>query len=173
MQDDITDGVNWLVDRGTADKGRIAIFGWSFGGYASLAGVTFTPDVYACGVDLWGMTNYFTFYEGFPPYWKPFIDEIHERWGDPVADYQQMYDTSPVFHVEKIRAPLFIAQSVNDSRVRMSQSEQLVEELGKRDMEFEYLLLQGEGHALTNQEKTTELMTRVEAFLEKHIGDRD
>ncbi len=172
MQDDITDGVNWLVDSGTVDKGRIAIFGWSFGGYASLAGVTFTPDIYACGVDLWGITNYFTFYEGFPPYWKPYLNEIHERWGDPVADYQQMYDTSPVFHVENIRAPLFIAQSVNDSRVRMSQSEQLVDELEKHDKEFEYLLLQGEGHALTNQAKTVELMTRVEAFLDKHIGVR-
>lgn len=170
MQDDITDGVNWLIDKGIADKNRIAIFGWSFGGYAALAGVTFTPDLYACGIDLWGISNYFTLYEGFPSYWKPFLEQINERWGDPVEDSLQMYQTSPVFHAEKIKVPVFIAQGVNDSRVRMAQSEQMVEELKKHNKEFEYELIQGEGHAFSNEEKTVDLMVKIEDFLARHIG---
>jgi len=170
IQDDITDGVNWLIDKGIADKNRIAIFGWSFGGYAALAGVTFTPDLYACGIDLWGISNYFTLYEGFPSYWKLFLEQINERWGDPVEDSLQMYQTSPVFHAEKIKVPVFIAQGVNDSRVRMAQSEQMVEELKRHNKEFEYELIQGEGHAFSNEEKTVDLMVKIEDFLARHIG---
>lgn len=170
IQDDITDGVNWLIDNGIADKDRIAIFGWSFGGYAALAGITFTPHLYACGIDLWGVSNYFTLYEGFPAYWKPFLEQINERWGDPVKDSLQMYQTSPVFHAENIKVPVFIAQGANDSRVRMRQSEQMVEELEKHNKEFEYVLIQGEGHAFSNEEKTVDLMVKIENFLEHHLG---
>jgi dipeptidyl aminopeptidase/acylaminoacyl peptidase len=169
MQDDITDGVNWLIDEGIADKDRIAIFGWSFGGYAALAGLTFTPDLYACGIDLWGISNYFTFYSSFPPQWRPYLEEINRRWGDAVSDSLQMYQTSPAFHVENIRAPVFIGQSANDRRVVFQHSEQMVEELEKYNKEYEYVLLEGEGHALTNEKKTIELMRRVEAFLSKHM----
>jgi dipeptidyl aminopeptidase/acylaminoacyl peptidase len=118
MQDDITDGVLCSIEQGIADKDRIGIFGWSRGGYAALAGITFTPELYRCGVDFWGITNYFTLYKSFPSYWKPFLEQINERWGDPVADKDQMYATSPVFHMKKIKAPVFVAQSANDSRVR-------------------------------------------------------
>ena len=170
MQDDIADGVMWLIDKGVADKNRIAIFGWSFGGYAALAGVTFTPDLYACGVDLWGISNYFTLYAGFPPYWKSYLEQIHERWGDPVKDSLQMHETSPVFHVDNIKVPVFIAQGANDSRVRMRQSEQMVEELKKYNKEFEYELIQGEGHAFSNEKKTIDLMIKIENFLARHIG---
>jgi len=169
MQDDITDGVNWLIDQGIADKDRIAIFGWSFGGYAALAGITFTPDLYACGIDFWGISNYFTFYNSFPPQWKPYMGEINRRWGDAVSDSLQMYQTSPVFHVENIIAPVFIGQSANDRRVVFQHSEQMIEELKKYNKEYEYVLVEGEGHALTNEKKTIELMQRVEAFLSKHM----
>jgi dipeptidyl aminopeptidase/acylaminoacyl peptidase len=169
MQDDITDGVDWLIDRGIADRDRVAIFGWSYGGYATLAGITFTPQLYACGLDLWGISNYFTLYESFPRYWKPFLEQVNERWGDPVADSLQMYETSPVFHVERIQAPVFIAQGANDPRVRMSQSEQMVDELEKHGKKYEYYLIEGEGHAFSNEEKTTALMRKIEAFLSKHV----
>jgi dipeptidyl aminopeptidase/acylaminoacyl peptidase len=169
MQDDITDGVNWLIDQGIADKNRIAIFGWSYGGYASLAGVTFTPDLYACGIDFWGITNYFTFYNSFPPQWKPYLEEINRRWGDAVADSIQMHQTSPVFHAENIKAPVFIGQSANDRRVVFQHSEQMVDELKKHNKEYEYFLVEGEGHALTNEKKIIELMKRVELFLSKHM----
>ena len=170
MQDDITDGVNWAIDQGIVDKDRVVIFGWSYGGYAALAGITFTPDLYACGIDLWGMSNYFTFYNSFPPQWKPYMGDINRRWGDAVADSLQMYQTSPVFHVENIKAPILIAQSANDRRVKLEQSEQMVEELKKQNKEYEYILLRGEGHALTNEKKTTGLMTRIEAFLTKYVS---
>jgi len=171
MQDDITDGVNWLIDNGIADKDRIAIYGLSFGGSAALAGITFTPDLYACGIDFWGTSNYFTWYESFPPRWKPYMAQIHRRWINPSVDSLQMYKTSPVFHVENIKAPILIAQSANDRRVKLEQSEQMVEELKKHNKEYEYVLLQGEGHALTNEKKIIELMTRVEAFLAKYMSD--
>jgi dipeptidyl aminopeptidase/acylaminoacyl peptidase len=169
MQDDITDGVNWLIDQGIADKDRIAIFGWSYGGYAALAGITFTPDLYACGIDFWGISNYFTFYNSFPPQWKQYLGEINRRWGDGVSDSLQMYQTSPVFHVENIKAPVFIGQSANDRRVVFQHSEQMVEELKKYNKEYEYVLVKGEGHALTNEKKIIELMKRVEAFLSKYM----
>ena len=169
MQDDITDGVYWLINQGIADKDRIVIFGWSYGGYAALAGITFTPDLYACGIDLWGISNYFTFYNSFPPQWKPYMGEINRRWGDAVSDSIQMVQTSPVFYVENIKAPVFIGQSANDRRVALQQSEQMVEELKKYNKEYVYVLVEGEGHALTNEKKTIELMKSVELFLSKHM----
>ncbi len=116
------------------------------------------------------MTNYFTFYEGFPAYWKPYMGEIHRRWGNPVADEAQMRATSPVFHVKNIKCPVFIAQSVNDSRVKLSQSEQLVAELKKHGKEYQYYLIQGEGHALSSEKKTIDLMNQIEKFLAKLDG---
>lgn len=169
MQDDITDGVYWLIDQGIADKDRIAIFGWSYGGYAALAGITFTPDLYACGIDFWGISNYFTFYNNFPPQWKKYMGEINRRWGDAVSDSLQMYQTSPVFHVENIKAPLFIGQSVNDRRVIFQHSEQMVDELKKHNKEYEYVLVESEGHALTNEKKIIDLMKKVELFLAKNM----
>ncbi len=169
MQDDISDGVKWLIDEGIADSKRIAIFGWSFGGYAALAGLTFTPDLYACGIDFWGVSNYFTFYNSFPPRWKPYLGEINRRWGDAVADSIQMYQTSPVFFAEKIKAPVFIGQSANDRRVVFQHSEQMVEGLKKHNKEYEYVLVEGEGHALTNEKKIIDLMRSVESFLSKHM----
>ncbi|NQV13891.1 S9 family peptidase [bacterium] len=169
IQDDITDGVHYLIEQGIADRERIAIYGISFGGYAALAGITFSPDLYACGIDFWGPSNKFTAYSAFPPQWKPFMGEIHRRWFNPAVDSLQMYATSPAFHADKIKAPVLIAQSANDRRVRLEQSEQMVEGLKKYNKEYEYVLLQGEGHALTNQKKLIDLMTRVEKFLTKHM----
>jgi dipeptidyl aminopeptidase/acylaminoacyl peptidase len=170
MQDDITDGVHWLIDERIADPERIAIFGWSYGGYAALAGLTFTPEIYACGLDLWGISNYFTLYRSFPSYWKPFLEQVNERWGDIEKDREQMYRTSPVFHVQNIRAPLFIAQGENDARVGKEQAEELIAELEKHGKEFEFYLIKGEGHAFSNESKHIELMTAIEAFLERHMG---
>ncbi|MBN2382796.1 S9 family peptidase [bacterium] len=169
MQNDITDGVLWLIKQGLVDENRIAIFGWSFGGYAALAGAAFTPDLYKCCLDLWGITNYFTFYNGFPKYWQTYLAQIHERWGDPIKDEEQLRATSPVFHVAQIKIPVFIAQSSNDTRVKMSQSEQLVDELKKHNKEYEYYLIEGEGHAFTDEKKMIALMKRIEAFLQKHM----
>ncbi|MBP8754982.1 MAG: S9 family peptidase, partial [Chitinophagales bacterium] len=127
MQDDITDGVHWLIDKGIADKNRIGIYGGSYGGYATLAGLAFTPDLYACGVDYVGVSNLFTFMQTIPPYWEPYLEMMYEMVGNPETDKTQFENTSPVFHADKIKVPLFIAQGAKDPRVVQAESDQMVE----------------------------------------------
>jgi dipeptidyl aminopeptidase/acylaminoacyl peptidase len=117
MQNDITDGVQHLIEQGIADPKRIGIYGGSYGGYATLAALTFTPDVYACGVDYVGVSNLFTFIESIPPYWKPYLEQLYAMVGHPEIDAEMLRAASPVFHVDKIRVPLLIAQGANDPRV--------------------------------------------------------
>jgi dipeptidyl aminopeptidase/acylaminoacyl peptidase len=116
MQDDITDGVEYLKKEGIADGKRVAIYGGSYGGYATLAGVTFTPDLYACAVDYVGVSNLFTFMKTIPPYWKPYLDQFHEMVGDPKKDSLLLASASPALHADQIKAPLFIALVANDPR---------------------------------------------------------
>jgi dipeptidyl aminopeptidase/acylaminoacyl peptidase len=116
MQDDITDGVNWLIKEGIADPKKVAIYGGSYGGYATLAGITFTPDLYSCAVDYVGVSNMFTFMKTIPPYWEPYKAMFYELVGDPAKDSLLLASVSPVFHVDKIKTPLFIAQGANDPR---------------------------------------------------------
>lgn len=169
IQDDITDGVEYLIDEGIADPARVAIFGWSFGGYASLCGMVFTPELYACGIDWWGISNYFTLYNSYPPQWTAARKQINERWGNAEKDSIKMYQTSPVFFADQVQAPIFIAQNANDPRVRRSHSDQMAAELQKHNKPYEYHLLEGEGHALFNEKKIIDLMKKVEGFLERHL----
>lgn len=169
MQNDITDGVNWLIDKGIADKSRIAIYGGSYGGYATLAGVTFTPDLYAAAVDYVGVSNLFTFMNTIPPYWKPMLDMMHEMVGDPVKDSALMREASPVFHVDKIKTPLFIAQGANDPRVNKAESDQVVEALKKRGIEVEYMVKNNEGHGFGNEENRYDFYRAMEKFLGEHL----
>ena len=170
MQDDITDGVNWLIKKGIADPKRIAIYGGSYGGYATLAGLTFTPDLYACGVDYVGVSNLFTFLQTIPPYWKPMLDMMHEQVGDPVADKELLESSSPVFHADKIKVPLFIAQGANDPRVNKDESDQMVKALKARGVEIEYMVKDNEGHGFHNEENKFEFYRAMEKFLQQHIG---
>lgn len=169
MQDDITDGVNWLIEKGIANPEKIAIYGGSYGGYATLAGLTFTPDLYACGVDYVGVSNLFTFLQTIPPYWKPMLDMMYEMVGDPVADKELLESASPVFHVDKINVPLFIAQGANDPRVNKDESDQMVEALKKRGIDVQYMVKYDEGHGFHNEENTFEFYGAMEAFLKEHI----
>lgn len=170
MQDDITDGVEWLKKKGIADPSRIAIYGGSYGGYATLAGLTFTPDLYACGIDYVGVSNLFTFLNTIPPYWKPMLDMMHEMVGDPVADKELLESASPVFHVDKIKAPLFVAQGANDPRVNKDESDQMVEALKKRGVETQYMVKDNEGHGFHNEENRFDFYRAMESFLSAHIG---
>ncbi len=172
MQDDITDGVKWLIKQGIADPKRIAIYGGSYGGYATLAGLTFTPDLYACGVDYVGVSNLFTFMNTIPPYWKPYLDMLHEMVGDPKKDSLLLAEASPVFHADMIKAPLFIAQGANDPRVNKAESDQMVEALRKRGIEVEYMVKDNEGHGFRNEENRFDFYRAMERFLAKHIGGR-
>lgn len=170
MQDDITDGVNWLIKQKIADPKRICIYGASYGGYATLAGVTFTPDLYACGVDYVGVSNLLTFMNTIPPYWKPLFETMKVKVGDPVKDKAMLEAASPVFHVDQIKAPLFVAQGAKDPRVNQAESDQIVEALRKRGVEVEYMLKENEGHGFANEENRFDFFRAMEKFLNRHIG---
>tara|TARA_B100001175_G_scaffold26202_1_gene19350 strand:- start:1311 stop:3131 length:1821 start_codon:yes stop_codon:yes gene_type:complete len=170
MQDDITDGVNWLIDEGIADPDRIAIYGASYGGYATLAGLAFTPDLYACGVDYVGVSSLFTFMESMPPYWELYRSMMYEMVGHPEKDKDLLASSSPLLHVDKIKVPLFIAQGANDPRVVKSESDQIVEALKSEGIEVPYMVKEDEGHGFYNQENQFDFYREMEKFLKKHIG---
>lgn len=169
MQDDITDGVHWLIDQGIADPERIAIYGGSYGGYATLAGICFTPDLYRCAVDYVGVSNLLTFMNTIPPYWRPMLDMMHEQIGDPEADREQMEATSPSLHADRIKCPLFIAQGANDPRVNKAESDQMVEALRKRGVTVEYMVKDNEGHGFRNQENRFDFYRAMERFLKENL----
>lgn len=169
MQDDITDGVNYLVKEGIADPKRVAIYGGSYGGYATLAGAAFTPDLYACAVDYVGVSNLLTFMKSIPPYWKPMLDQMHEMVGDPATEEEQMKAVSPAFHADKIKAPLFVAQGAKDPRVNINESDQIVENLRKRGVAVEYMVKENEGHGFHNEENRFDFYAAMEKFLAKHL----
>lgn len=170
MQDDITDGVNWLIDEGIADPDRIAIYGVSYGGYATLAGLAFTPDLYACGVDYVGPSNIFTLLETLPPYWELGRQMMYEMIGNPETEKDILKAASPIFHVDSIRVPLFVAQGANDPRVKKAESDQIVEALESRGVEVPYMLKENEGHGFYNEENRFDFFREMEKFLNKHIG---
>lgn len=169
MQDDITDGVEYLIRQGIADPKRIAIYGGSYGGYATLAGVTFTPDLYACAVDYVGVANLFTFLKTIPPYWKPYLDQFYEMVGNPKTDSLLFAETSPVLHADRIKVPLFIAQGANDPRVNKAESDQMVAALKKRGIEVEYMVKDNEGHGFRNQNNRFDFYGAMEKFLNKYL----
>ena len=169
MQDDITDGVQWLIKEGIADPKRVAIYGGSYGGYATLAGVTFTPDLYAAAVDYVGVANLFTFMNTIPAYWKPFLDMFHEMVGDPQKDKELLAAGSPVMHADKIKTPLFVAQGAQDPRVNKNESDQMVEALRKRGVDVEYMVKENEGHGFHNEENKFAFYEAMEKFLDNHL----
>lgn len=169
MQDDITDGVRYLIEQGIADPARIAIYGGSYGGYATLAGVCFTPELYCCAVDYVGVSNLFTFMQTIPPYWRPMLEMMYEQVGHPEADKEQLAATSPALHADRIRVPLFVAQGANDPRVNKAESDQMVAALRERGVEVEYMVKDNEGHGFRNQENRFDFYRAMEAFLKKHL----
>lgn len=169
MQDDITDGVKWLIEKGIANPNRIAIYGGSYGGYATLAGLTFTPDLYACGIDYVGVSNLFTFMQTIPPYWRPILEMMYEQVGHPEHDADQLAATSPALHADKIKVPLFVAQGANDPRVNKAESDQMVEALRQRGVVVEYMVKDNEGHGFHNQENRFDFYRAMERFLKAHL----
>lgn len=169
MQDDVTDGVRWAIDEKIADPERVAIYGGSYGGYCALSGLTKTPELYACGVSYVGVSNLFTWIEAIPPYWKPYLEMMYEMVGHPERDEARFRETSPLFHVDRIRAPLFVAQGANDPRVRKEESDQIVEALRERGVATRYLVKDNEGHGFHNEENRFEFYRALGSFLEEHL----
>jgi len=172
MQDDISDGVKWLIGKGIANPNKIGIYGGSYGGYATLAGLTFSPELYACGVDYVGVSNLFTFMKTIPPYWKPYLDMLHEMVGDPKKDSLLLYSASPVFHVDNIKAPLFIAQGANDPRVNKDESDQMVKALKAKGIDVPYMVKDNEGHGFRNEENRFDFYGKMEKFFAKYLGGK-
>jgi dipeptidyl aminopeptidase/acylaminoacyl peptidase len=169
MQDDVTDGTQWLIDKGIANPKKIAIYGGSYGGYATLQGIVREPDLYAAAVDYVGVSNLFTFMNTIPPYWKPMLDMMYEMVGDPVKDSLQLAATSPALNADKMKTPLFIAQGANDPRVNKAESDQMVEALKKQGVQVEYLVKDNEGHGFHNQENRFDFYRAMEGFLAKNL----
>ncbi len=171
MQDDITDGANWLVEQGYATADKVGIYGGSYGGYAVLAGLAFTPNVYACGIDYVGVSNIFTILENIPPYWEPFRQMMYEMIGDPTdeKDSLRMERNSPALHAENIKAPLLVVQGANDPRVKILESDQMVEALRARNVDVPYMVKYNEGHGFGNEENQFEFYKVMLGFLAKHL----
>ncbi len=169
MQDDVTDGVLWAIKQGIAHPDRIAIYGVSYGGYATLMGIVKTPELYAAAVDYVGVANLFTILENMPPYWEHMREMMYARIGHPHKDRERLTNTSPALNAEKIETPLFVAQGANDPRVNKSESDQMVNALRSRGVHVEYMVKENEGHGFRNEENQFDFFRRMEQFLKKHI----
>jgi dipeptidyl aminopeptidase/acylaminoacyl peptidase len=172
MQDDLVDAVDFAAGQGWADPARVAIYGGSYGGYAALAGATFTPDLFCCAVDIVGPSNLKTLIETIPPYWAPMIAQFHRRVGDPAVDAEFLWSRSPLSRVSSIRIPLLIAQGANDPRVKQAESEQIVAALQEAGIDHEYLLFPDEGHGFAKPENRLRFYAAAERFLARHLGGR-
>jgi dipeptidyl aminopeptidase/acylaminoacyl peptidase len=174
MQDDITWGVKYLVGKGIADPKRVGIMGGSYGGYATLAGVAFTPDVYAAAVSIVGPSNLLTLLETIPPYWESIRTIFHERMGNPnkPEGKKQLERQSPLNSAGKIKTPLMVVQGANDPRVKKAESEQIVIALRDRGFPVEYILAPDEGHGFARPVNNMAMMAAAETFLAKHLGGR-
>ena len=173
MQDDITDGTQWLIDKGIADSTRIAIYGGSYGGYATLMGLVKEPQMYAAGVDYVGVSNMFTFMKTIPPYWEPMLEMMYEMVGDVEKDSAMLREVSPVFHVDKIKTPLFIAQGKNDPRVNVDESDQMVKAMKDKGIKVEYLVKNNEGHGFRNEENKFDFYRAMEKFLNTQLSKKE
>lgn len=174
MQDDITWGKKWLVEQGIADQKRVAIMGGSYGGYAALAGVTFTPDEYAASVAIVPPSNLQTLLDSIPPYWEAIRAVFYKRMGDPRTPegLAQMKRQSPLTYADRIKTPLLVVQGANDPRVKQRESDQIVVALRDRNYPVEYLLAPDEGHGFARPVNSMAMVATAEKFLAKHLGGR-
>jgi dipeptidyl aminopeptidase/acylaminoacyl peptidase len=174
MHDDLIDAVNWAVEEGIADKDKVAIMGGSYGGYSTLVGLTFTPEVFACGVDIVGPSNILTLLETIPPYWLPMINMFTSRVGDHRTEDGKEFlkSRSPLTFVDKIKKPLLIGQGANDPRVKQSESDQIVSAMKEKNIPVSYVLYPDEGHGFARPENRLSFNAVTEIFLAQFLGGR-
>ena len=172
MQDDLTDAAKWAIAKGYADPKKVAIMGGSYGGYATLAGLTFTPDLYACGVDIVGPSNLKTLLQSIPPYWATMRKIWDLRMGKVDEDSVFNQRISPLFHVDAIKVPLLVGQGQNDPRVNVRESDQMVAAMRAKNLPVEYVVYSDEGHGFARPQNRLDFYGRVEPFLAKYLGGR-
>ena len=174
MHDDLIDAVNWAVERGVTRDDSVAIMGGSYGGYATLAGLTFTPEEFACGVDIVGPSNLETLLATIPPYWEPMIAQFHERMGNPNTEegLAMLKERSPLYSADKISKPLLIGQGANDPRVNQAESDQIVEAMKENGIPVTYVLFPDEGHGFARPENNIAFNAITENFLKTCLGGR-
>jgi dipeptidyl aminopeptidase/acylaminoacyl peptidase len=169
IQDDITDGVHWLINNKTADPKKISIFGGGFGGFCALYGVSFHPDLYKCAITQYGLINFFTYIKDAPPFFKPSLQMMYEMVGNPETDAEQLRAISPVFHTDKIKAPLLIFQGAKDPRANISELNQFVIELRKQNVPVSYFLKPNERTFFRNEHNRMQMYTEIEKFLDTNM----
>lgn len=171
LMDDVEDGVCFVLEKGWIDKEKIAIYGASHGGYATLMGLVKTPDLYCCGVDYVGVSNIFTFFESFPEYWKPYKDIVKQIWYDLDNEEERKIakEVSPFYQIDKIKKPLYVVQGANDPRVKIGESDQIVEGLRNRGIEVPYLVKYDEGHGFAKENNSIEFYQSMIGFLYQYL----
>lgn len=172
MHEDLIDGVNWAIENKIADPKKVAIMGGSYGGYATLVGMTMTPDIFACGVDVVGPSNLLTLIKSVPPYWEPILNNFKKRVGawDTAEEIEFLNQRSPLTFVDNIKNPLFIAQGAHDPRVKQAESDQLVKAMQAKNIPVIYALYEDEGHGFVRSENRLSYYALVEHFLAKILG---
>lgn len=171
MLNDLEDGVAYVKTLGLIDDSKIAIYGASYGGLATLGSLVKTPDLYTCGVDYVGVSNLFTFFKSFPPYWKPYLGQVYEQWYDENSkeDQEIMKKVSPALNVDKMKKPLLVIQGANDPRVNIDESDQVVLNLRKRGFDVPYMVKYDEGHGFGKEHNRIELYKSMMGFFAKHL----
>lgn len=169
MHTDLLDGKDWVAKQGIADAKKVCIMGGSYGGYATLAGVAFSPDAFACGVDIVGPSNLYTLLKTIPPYWSTDLAVFHKRMGEDKAFLESQ---SPLFKAGQIKAPLLIGQGANDPRVNKAESDQIVAAMRKNNKPVEYYVFPDEGHGFARPENRMAFNAASEEFLAKYLGGR-
>jgi dipeptidyl aminopeptidase/acylaminoacyl peptidase len=174
MHDDLLDAVKWAVDQKITTSDKVAIYGGSYGGYATLVGLTFTPDTFACGVDIVGPSNLDTLLGSIPPYWKAFYEDLARRVGDPRTEEGRklLAERSPLSHVQAIKKPLLIAQGANDPRVKQAEADQIVKAMKDKNLPVTYVLYPEEGHGFARPTNRTSFYAIAEGFLSQCLGGR-
>jgi dipeptidyl aminopeptidase/acylaminoacyl peptidase len=174
LMDDVEDGVQYVIDNNWVDSSKIAIYGASHGGYATLMGLVKTPDLYCCGVDYVGVSNIFTFFDSFPEYWKPYTEMVKQIWYDLDKEDEREIakEVSPFFQIDKITKPLYVVQGANDPRVKITESDQIVEALRKKGVATPYLVKYDEGHGFAKEENSIEFYESMIGFLHQYLKSK-
>jgi len=174
MHEDLLDAVKWAIAEGVTSEDKVAIYGGSYGGYATMVGMTMTPTTFACGVDIVGVTNLNTFMNTIPPYWDSFRAQLYKRVGDPTTEDGKAFlaSRSPITHIADIQRPLLVAQGANDPRVNKDESDQIVKAMKEKGLPVTYLLYPDEGHGFAKPANRISSYAAYEGFLSQCLGGR-